>query len=119
MEENTRLEDIGDKIKDYVETRYELLTLKSAEKVSNIGSSIGMAVVIGIVSVFFLLFLSVAGGYYLSALLESYTYGFLVLAGIYLFLLIVLFLTRDSLIIKPIKNLLVREIFEDKTKDKH
>ena len=119
MEENTRLEDIGDKIKSYVDTRYELLTLKSAEKISNIGSSIGMAVVIGLVSVFFLLFLSLAAGFYLSMLLESYTYGFLVLSAIYLVLFVVLFAARQGLIINPVRNLLIREIFEEKTKDNH
>ena len=118
MELKTQIEEIGDQIKQYVDTRYELITLKSADKVSNIGSSIGMAVVIGIVAVFFLLFLSLATGYYLSMLLESYTYGFLVLSGIYLLILVILFAARKSALINPLKNMLIREMFEEKKKEK-
>jgi hypothetical protein len=116
MEENTPLEDIGDKLKTYVDTRFELVTLKGAEKISNIGSSIGMALSVGLLFVFFLLFISIAGGFYLSMLLESYTYGFLVLSGIYLLVMIIVYLGRDSMLINPIRNILIREMFEDKKK---
>ncbi len=112
--ERTTLHDIGDNIKDYVETRYELLSLKSADKVSKIGSSLGMALVLALLTVFFLMFISIAGGIYLSTLLDSYILGFLTLAGIYLFLLILCYALRKSILINPIRNMLIREMFEDK-----
>ena len=112
--ERTTLHDIGDEIKDYVETRYELLSLKSADKVSKIGSSLGMALVIALFTVFFLMFLSIAGGIYLSLILDSYIYGFLTLSAFYFVLIIVFYTARKSLIVNPIRNLLIREMFEDK-----
>ena len=112
--ERTTLHDIGDEIKDYVETRYELLSLKSADKVSKIGSSLGMALVIALFTVFFLMFLSIAGGIYLSIILDSYMYGFLTLSAFYFVLIIVFYTARKSLIVNPIRNLLIREMFEDK-----
>ena len=119
MEENTPLEDIGDKIKEYANTRYELIRLKAAEKVANIGSSIGMALVIALFLVFFLMFISVAGGIYLSILLESYIYGFLALGGIYLVLLLIFYIGRRSLIVNPLRNILIREMFEEKEERTH
>ena len=112
--EKTTLHDITDNIKDYAETRYELLSLKTADKVSKIGSSLGMALVLALLSVFFLMFLSVALGLYLSYQLDSYIFGFLTLSGIYLVLLILFYAVRKSAIINPIRNMLIREMFEDK-----
>lgn len=112
--ERTTLHDITDNIKEYVETRYELLSLKSADKVSKIGSSLGMALVLALLTVFFLMFLSIAGGIYLSILLDSFILGFLSLAGFYLILILVFYSVRKNLIINPIRNLLIREMFEDK-----
>ena len=112
--ERTTLHDISDNIKEYIETRYELLSLKSADKVSKIGSSLGMALVIALLTVFFLMFLSIAGGIFLSMLLDSYIYGFLCLSLFYLILIVIVYTARKSLIINPIRNLLIREIFEDK-----
>lgn len=112
--ERTTLHDITDNIKEYVETRYELLSLKSADKVSKIGSSLGMALVIALLSVFFLMFLSIAGGIYLSILLDSFILGFLSLAGFYFILIIIFYIIRKNAIINPIRNLLIREMFEDK-----
>lgn len=112
--EKTTLHDITDNIKDYAETRYELLTLKTADKVSKIGSSLGMALVLALLTVFFLMFLSIALGIYLSIQLDSYIYGFLTLSAIYLILLILFYAVRKSVIINPIRNLLIREMFEDK-----
>ncbi|MDD2984278.1 MAG: phage holin family protein [Crocinitomicaceae bacterium] len=112
--ERTTLHDITDNIKEYVETRYELLSLKSADKVSKIGSSLGMALVLALLTVFFLMFLSIAGGIYLSILLDSFILGFLSLAGFYLILILIFYSVRKNLIINPIRNLLIREMFEDK-----
>ncbi len=112
--EKTSLHDLGENIKEYIETRYELLSLKSVDKVSKIGSSLGMALIIALLTIFFLLFLSIAGGIYLSILLESYILGFLSLAGIYLALILFFYSVRKSVIINPIRNLLIREMLEDK-----
>lgn len=63
-------------------------------------------------SVFFL-FISVAGAFALSDLLESYALGFLCVAGIYLVLAVLLFLVKDKIIEGPILEKFSEIFFND------
>ena len=40
MEEQTKIEELSDKLKSYIDTRYELIVLSTSDKVSNIGSQL-------------------------------------------------------------------------------
>ena len=39
MEEQSKIEETVDSIKDYVNTRYELMVLKASDKVAHLGSN--------------------------------------------------------------------------------
>ena len=114
MENNSPIEDLNENLKEYLSTRYELMALKASEKVSIIGSIASVSAILGIFLILFVLFISVSAGFFLSDLTGSYSLGFLLLSSFFLLLFFVVFLIRRKFIIDPIKNKLIRAMFDDK-----
>lgn len=114
MEDNSPIEDLNENLKEYLSTRYDLMVLKASEKVSIIGSIATVSVVLGIFLILFILFVSVSAGFFLSDLTGSYATGFLLLSSIFLLVFILIFIVRKKWIIEPIKNKLIRAMFDDK-----
>ena len=119
MEENKEknIEDIFQDAKDYIDTRIEHIKLTAVEKVSKIIADLitNAAVIITFVLAF--LFASFTLALYLSDVFGSYSAGFGCVAGIYLLISIIVFLTKDKYIEKLLVNLFIRKYF-DKVADK-
>jgi len=111
--EKANIEDVVDNLKEYVNTRYELLTLKAGEKTANIGSQLILGLVLLFSFVLFVLFLSIGAGFYLAAVLGSAYAGFMLIAGFYLLLILILALFRKGMILKPLRNKIIRELFKE------
>jgi ABC-type multidrug transport system fused ATPase/permease subunit len=60
-----------------------------------------------------LLFVSIAGAIFIGNLLDSYSLGFLVVAGIYLVLALLLFLVKDKIVEGPILEKFSEIFFND------
>ena len=60
-----------------------------------------------------LLFVSIAGALSLGQILGSYTFGFLIIAGIYLVLAMLLFLIKDKIVEGPILEKFSEIFFND------
>lgn len=114
MENNSPIEDLNENLKEYLSTRYDLMVLKASEKVSIIGAIASVSAVLGILVILFILFISVSAGFFLSDLTGSYSTGFLLLSSIFLLIFALIFIVRKRWIINPIKNRLIREMFDDK-----
>ncbi|RZL33554.1 MAG: phage holin family protein [Pedobacter sp.] len=114
MEENKEkdIEDLYQDAKEYIDTRIEYTRLSLVEKGAKIIADLitNTTVVIGFVLAF--LFASFTLALYLSDVLGSYTKGFGCVAGIYLLLSIIVFLTKDKYIEKVLVNLFIRKYFE-------
>lgn len=119
MEENKEkdLEELFSDAKVYLETRIEYTKLSAVEKGSKIFADLitNGAVIICFVLAF--LFASFTLALYLSDVLESYAAGFGCVAGIYLLLSIIVYLTKDKFIERFLVNLFIRKYF-DKVADK-
>ena len=118
--EDKKEKDIEDLLLDakaYVETRIEYTKLSMVEKGSKIFADLitNAAVIICFVLAF--LFASFTLALYLSEVLGSHVRGFGCVAGIYLLLSIIVFLTKDKYIEKLLVNLFIRKYF-DKVADK-
>lgn len=113
MENTGSIDQLQESLKKYINTRYELAALKAAEKVSVVGASAVSGLLIGVMLLLFLLFISVAAGFYLGALLGSTSLGFLVLAGFYLLVGLVLLAGKKKLIIGPVRDKIIKEMFDE------
>jgi hypothetical protein len=119
MEENKEknLEDIFSDAKDYIDTRVEYIRLSAVEKGAKIFADLitNAAVIISFVLAF--LFASFTLALFLSDVLNSYAAGFGCVAGIYLLLSIIVYLTKDKYIERLLVNLFIKKYF-DKVADK-
>jgi hypothetical protein len=108
-----QVEHLTDDIKQYINTRYELFELRSVDKMSVIGSEVISAIMIALFGFLFLAFISAAVGFYLSSVIGDTYSGFFIVAGFYFVLGAELLIFRKTIVSKPVKNLIVKEMFDE------
>ena len=117
MEAQNLKEDAKDVLNhagDYAETFYKLSLVRLTKKVSDIASGVVNSVLIFFISLCILLFISFAGAWWLGDVVENRALGFLLIAGFYLLIVLVLVLMRKKVISPFIRNTLIRKIYEEK-----
>lgn len=112
-QETSKIEETVDSIKDYISTRYELATLKAADKVSHLASNTASYIPIVFTTVLTILMISVGLGLYLNQVLQSEYLGFFVLGGAYLLIVLILAAVRKNSIAKPLRNKIIKELFRN------
>lgn len=119
MEENKEkdIETILLDAKEYIDTRIEYTKLSFVEKGAKLLADLITNTTVIICFVLSFLFASFTLALYLSDVLGSYAKGFGCVAVIYLFLSIIVLLTKDKYIEKVLVNLFIRKYF-DKVADK-
>jgi len=106
--------DILNHAGDYAETFYKLSLVRFTKKVSDVASVVVNSVLIFFISLCMLLFISFAGAWWLGDVTNSRALGFLLVAGFYLLIILVLVLMRKKIISPFIRNTLIRKIYEEK-----
>lgn len=84
------------KIKSYVQDQVSLAKLESVERMGKTTAAVVYMAVALVFSLFFILLLSLAGAFFISYYYDEF-YGFLIMAGIYLLILILLFVFKKSI----------------------
>lgn len=112
--ENTfeKADELSQHLRDYVQTRLDLLKLEVAEKSSAVVSKL---IALTIVMVFFMLFwafLNVALAFFLSEITGSGIYGFLLVSGFNLFIGWIIWIAKDRLIRVPIMNAIIAQLYK-------
>jgi 4-hydroxybenzoate polyprenyltransferase len=108
----TRVEDLADNVKEYVNTRIESLKLNAAEKSSVIIANGVARIVVAIVFIIFIALASIALSLILGEWLGKLWAGFLVVACFYLFIGIITWFARGKLIRVPVMNALIQQLFK-------
>lgn len=102
--------DLKDELINYVELRTELTKISSYEIISKLGASLVSALALVIFIFFFLFFLFLSLGFYFAKVFNSFYYGFGLIAGFYLFLLLIFILIKNKFIEKPIMNKIIESL---------
>jgi Ni,Fe-hydrogenase I cytochrome b subunit len=113
MQEQTKIEETVDSVKDYVNIRYELAVLKASDKLAHIGSNTISFVPIIFLSILTVFMLSFGLAFYLNTVFESQYCGFLIIGGGYFVIAFFLICVRKKLIAKPFRNKIIKELFKD------
>jgi uncharacterized membrane protein YqjE len=118
-EKKKKIESLADQVKEYVNTRVELTKLSLAEKTSLlIGNLIAVTIVV-LLFLFVIVFGSIAGAWALSDWIGKPYSGFLIVAGFYLLLGIIVWLTRGRFIRFPVMNAILKQLYNtDEDEDK-
>ncbi|MBS1550138.1 MAG: phage holin family protein [Bacteroidetes bacterium] len=96
-----------DLLKDYASKKAELLKLEATEKTAITAGTTTYLVIAAIVLLFFIVLFNIGLGFLLATFVESYALGFMIVAGIYLLLFVIVLLSKNS-----IKNNIANKIIE-------
>lgn len=108
-EEKFSLSGTFQKGKEYVDTQLELLKLKGLAKGSRLMGSLVLDVIKIVFTLFIVFFCSLALGFYLGEVLESYALGFF-LTGVIFFILVLLIRAFEPGLEKILMNLTIRKV---------
>lgn len=114
-----KIEELIDSMKNYTHATIELIKLETAQKTSSIIATLTSGFIIGLVLIFFAFFLSMGVCFYLSELFGNIYLGFGLVAGVYLLLGLVLIVARKSMLIRPIRDEIIREMFQKQEDKEH
>lgn len=84
-------------VKDYAGKRLELLKMEATEKSSVVAGTTTYLVLIAVLALFFIILLNIGLGFLIGTWVDNYGLGFLILAGFYLLLMLVIFLARKAI----------------------
>jgi hypothetical protein len=112
-----KAEEFTDHIKDYINTRIDLIKLQVAEKTSKIIAGFIAGIAVAIVFLMFFLFVNISIAYLLGEWIGKIWAGFLIVSGLYLFLGIFIWTTRNKLIRIPIMNKMIETLFKNESED--
>ncbi|MGB5007361.1 MAG: phage holin family protein [Ferruginibacter sp.] len=106
-----KIEELADSVKEYVNTRIESTKLTVAEKSSAIIANLAAGMVVAIVFLFFIIFAGIALALVLGEWIGVNWAGFLIVAGIYLLIAIIVWFARGRLIRLPVMNAMIKQLF--------
>ncbi|MEA1875138.1 MAG: phage holin family protein [Bacteroidota bacterium] len=106
------------KIEEYINTRLLLVKVEATEKLTDALSVVFKRIILFIIAGLVFFFASIAAALWIGETYESYTTGFLAIAGGYLLVLIIMFIFKKQLLEKNIKNDIIRTVFQETNKQK-
>lgn len=110
--QSTPVESLVDSVKDYVETRLDLLRLKAIDKSSSFLSLLISMLVIILLGFISLMLLSVGIALLLGDLLGGSYYGFFIVAALYIITGLVLYSSKEKLLKTPLANSMIKKLME-------
>ncbi len=108
------IEDLFEKAEEYVKTNIEIAKLKATDKVAEIVSSLIAQIAVVVLAFFFLLMINIGIAFWLGMIMGATHYGFMVVAGFYALLVLLLVLFKNSLIKAPINNSIINQMLNKK-----
>jgi putative superfamily III holin-X len=105
------LDSLLDRTKDYVETRMELLKLKSINKAADVVSTIASKLAMFVAMLFFFVFLNIGLALLIGHWIGESYYGFLILAVIYLITGLLFKSNGDKWFKAPVADQIIKKLF--------
>ena len=105
------IEEIVEELKSYINTSIDLYKLKTTEKAAYIAASAIINLVLGAFASMILLFASLALAFCLSDYFDKMYAGFIIVAGLYALLAIVVFLSKDKWLKSTLVDNIIKAIY--------
>jgi putative superfamily III holin-X len=112
-----KVEELTGHLREYVNLKIERIKISIAETSSAIIANLVAGIIVAVFLFFFLLFVSLAGAYALSAWIGKPWAGFLIVAGFYLLLGVVVWMARERIIRVPVMNAIIRQFFKNEKEE--
>lgn len=108
------IELLYNKVKEYTETTIELYKLNAIDAAADVLSSIVSRLAFVLVFALFTLFINVTISLLIGNLLGAYYWGFLIVSGFYLIIMILLYYFNAKLVKTPITNLVIEKLLKSR-----
>lgn len=112
----TFFNELKQMVVDYVSTKLQLVKIKAYEKIAAICAVIFSMLVLLFVFLFLVNAFTIAAGAWLNEMLHSNFLGYVIVAGVYLFLFLVMIVFRKQLLVKPLTNIFIKVLFKQDEK---
>ncbi len=103
-------EGFFDDVRDYVNTRVDLATFLATEKAAEVLSSLVTKGALILVFIIGFIFLNISLSLYVGTLINSAAVGFLIVAGFYILVGIILIVIKDTWLKNPILNSFIKQM---------
>jgi hypothetical protein len=113
INDSNNLEELTDHLKDYIQTNIDIVRLDASGRLAKLSSTVISSVIIGFIVNLFIICISIGAGFYFGSLLGNTFTGFFIVAGIYFLLILILYFSRNKLLINPIRNAIVGTLLEE------
>ena len=110
-------EESKKKIEEYVQDRLLLLKLEAVEKTSRLIATMFSGLLIAMFAFLIVLFISLMAGYLFGDLIHHIYWGFGIVAGLYIILLIGIIASRKRVIEKRVINMVIDIFFEKNNRE--
>jgi hypothetical protein len=111
MDDNsTLIESLLQRTMEYIKTSYELVRLKTIDKVSDVISSLLPNLFVVILILTFLLFFNIGIAFWVGYLLEKPFLGFFIVSGFYLLTALILYLFLYKRIKRSFYNFIIKRM---------
>ena len=114
MQENSKVEELTENVKNYINTNIELIKLQLTERISVVGPSLLCNLIMAMIVLIFILFISIVAGFYFSKQLGDFTLGFGIITGFYFLLAIILLIGKKKIIENPLRDKIIKKIINSK-----
>jgi hypothetical protein len=99
-------------VETYIKDRLLLVRIEAAEKGAKLAAHFATGILLVLLSFFILLFLSIMAGYYFAEVTGSQFYGFGIIAGFYVLLLVILLVVRKRYIFPFLIDFVIKTLFD-------
>lgn len=116
--ETNAVKGVKENVEDYIQTKLNLIKLKTADKAGTAISGVVLSVIVARLFLFIMIFLSFAAAYAISQAAGRDYLGFLTVAGFYMLVAAAVIIFREKLLTMPIINALLKKLnFKDQELD--
>jgi len=107
-----KAKEITDNAKQIAEAGYKYAVLTAIEKGSTVASSAIAAILVLVFSLFVLLFIGIALGWWLGEQMNNMLAGFSIVAGIFAALVVGIMLSQKKVLSPYLRNVLIKKLYE-------
>ncbi|RYY60026.1 MAG: hypothetical protein EOO05_11345 [Chitinophagaceae bacterium] len=103
---------LAEHVEDFAQTFYKLSVLKVTEKATNAVSFAVVVIAFSLLGVFALLFLGIALSWWLGDLVGNRALGFVLGAGGFILLFLIIALLRKNIVFPFIRDLIIKKVYD-------
>jgi hypothetical protein len=111
-DQTATVKELIDKTVEYAETNIHLMKMKVVNKGSSITSAFLAYLIIAVFVLVLILMLTIGAALWIGNRLGASHYGFFIMAGVYLILILVLYKVRGKWLKMPIANSLLQSLYK-------